>query len=249
MDLRDEQYVNNNRNVILNMGNELENKPTKEIINSFLIQLCFLLGLIALIFVLVEYPRYRVAGVMFLLFYCWIWILLIFSKEKYKPKIKEGTEVKEKTEGHVSSVVEDTHEWMERRENEENLRLFSHSYYFINGLEHLKYSLVRNLSFKSPFFTEKEIELNHESLLEIHQRCSSTTYNIYDELPNLRSLDIESFKEIDAIVDSHRALLQSVIDFGIKYNLATQNDFDRMDQKNYWNSCIMGPIYKPLKNE
>lgn len=139
----------------------------------------------------------------------------------------QAMEAKYKVE-HQQATIELYHETMKN--------LFS----FINNLERFRWRVPS--PYENSFLSEQDAWEVARNRPPFHGYLHS---NYYSDNAFLDDLDITPIKELKEFIDTHRELAQSLIEWGIKYGITTQDTCDRMDARNYITSCIMGPEYWP----
>lgn len=120
--------------------------------------------------------------------------------------------------------------------NETMKNLFS----FINNLERFRWRVPS--PYENSFLSEQDAWEVARNRPPFHGYLHP---NYYSDNAFLDDLDITPIKELKEFIDKHRELAQSLIEWGIKYGITTQDTCDRMDARNYITSCIMGPEYWP----
>ena len=125
--------------------------------------------------------------------------------------------------------------------NETMKNLFS----FINNLERFRWRVPS--PYENSFLSEQDAWQVARNRPPFHGYLHP---NYYSDNAFLDDLDITPIKELKEFIDTHRELAQSLIEWGIKYGITTQDTCDRMDARNYITSCIMGPeFYPPIRDK
>ena len=120
--------------------------------------------------------------------------------------------------------------------NETMKNLFS----FINNLERFRWRVPS--PYENSFLSEQDAWEVARNRPPFHGYLHP---NYYSDNAFLDDLDITPIKELKEFIDKHRELAQSLIEWGIKYGITTQDTCDRMDERNYTTSCIMGTEFSP----
>ena len=143
----------------------------------------------------------------------------------------QAMEAKYKVE-HQQATIELYHETMKN--------LFS----FINNLERFRWDIAS--PYENRFLSEQDAwEVARNTPNPFLSSIPFRLRNPYSDNAFLDELDVTPIKELKEFIDKHRELAQSLIEWGIKYGITTQDTCDRMDARNYITSCIMGPEYWP----
>ena len=129
--------------------------------------------------------------------------------------------------------------------NESMKALFS----FINNLERFRWKIAS--PYENRFLSEQDAwEVARNTPNPFLSSIPFRLRNPYSDNAFLDELDIVPVKELKEFIDKHRELAQSLIEWGIKYGITTQDTCDRMDARNYITSCIMGPeFYPPIREK
>lgn len=169
------------------------------------------------------------------------------TKQEENPDIKEEVKEIEEPEWR-SEISEEKIQAMEAKYkveyqqatidlyNETMKNLFS----FINNLERFRWRVPS--PYENSFLSEQDAWEVARNRPPFHGYLHP---NYYSDNAFLDDLDITPIKELKEFIDTHRELAQSLIEWGIKYGITTQDTCDRMDARNYITSCIMGPEYWP----
>lgn len=169
------------------------------------------------------------------------------TKQEENPDIKEEVKEIEEPEWR-SEISEEKIQAMEAKYkvehqqatidlyNETMKTLFS----FINNLERFRWRVPS--PYENSFLSEQDAWEVARNRPPFHGYLHP---NYYSDNAFLDDLDIAPIKELKEFIDKHRELAQSLIEWGIKYGITTQDTCDRMDARNYITSCIMGPEYWP----
>lgn len=129
--------------------------------------------------------------------------------------------------------------------NETMKNLFS----FINNLERFRWDIAS--PYENRFLSEQDAwEVARNTPNPFLSSIPFRLRNPYSDNAFLDELDVTPIKELKEFIDTHRELAQSLIEWGIKYGITTQDTCDRMDARNYITSCIMGPeFYPPIRDK
>ncbi len=129
--------------------------------------------------------------------------------------------------------------------NETMKNLFS----FINNLERFRWDIAS--PYENCFLSEQDAwEVARNTPNPFLSSIPFRLRNPYSDNAFLDELDVTPIKELKEFIDKHRELAQSLIEWGIKYGITTQDTCDRMDARNYITSCIMGPeFYPPIRDK
>lgn len=143
----------------------------------------------------------------------------------------QAMEAKYKVE-HQQATIELYHETMKN--------LFS----FINNLERFRWRVPS--PYENSFLSEQDAwEVARNTPNPFLSSIPFRLRNPYSDNAFLDELDVTPIKELKEFIDTHRELAQSLIEWGIKYGITTQDTCDRMDERNYTTSCIMGTEFSP----
>ena len=124
--------------------------------------------------------------------------------------------------------------------NETMKNLFS----FINNLERFRWDIAS--PYENRFLSEQDAwEVARNTPNPFLSSIPFRLRNPYSDNAFLDELDVTPIKELKEFIDKHRELAQSLIEWGIKYGITTQDTCDRMDERNYTTSCIMGTEFSP----
>lgn len=173
------------------------------------------------------------------------------TKQEENPDIKEEVKEIEEPEWR-SEISEEKIQAMEAKYkvehqqatidlyNETMKNLFS----FINNLERFRWDIAS--PYENRFLSEQDAwEVARNTPNPFLSSIPFRLRNPYSDNAFLDELDVTPIKELKEFIDKHRELAQSLIEWGIKYGITTQDTCDRMDARNYITSCIMGPEYWP----
>lgn len=129
--------------------------------------------------------------------------------------------------------------------NESMKALFS----FINNLERFRWDIAS--PYENRFLSEQDAwEVARNKPNPFLSSIPFRLRNPYSDNAFLDELDVTPIKELKEFIDKHRELAQSLIEWGIKYGITTQDTCDRMDARNYITSCITGAeFHPPLREE
>jgi len=124
--------------------------------------------------------------------------------------------------------------------NETMKNLFS----FINNLERFRWDIAS--PYENRFLSEQDAwEVARNTPNPFLSSIPFRLRNPYSDNAFLDELDVTPIKELKEFIDKHRELAQFLIEWGIKYGITTQDTCDRMDERNYTTSCIMGTEFSP----
>lgn len=124
--------------------------------------------------------------------------------------------------------------------NETMKNLFS----FINNLERFRWDIAS--PYENRFLSEQDAwEVARNTPNPFLSSIPFRLRNPYSDNAFLDELDVTPIKTLKEFIDKHRELAQSLIEWGIKYGITTQDTCDRMDERNYTTSCIMGTEFSP----
>ena len=124
--------------------------------------------------------------------------------------------------------------------NETMKNLFS----FINNLERFRWDIAS--PYENHFLSEQDAwEVARNTPNPFLSSIPFRLRNPYSDNAFLDELDVTPIKTLKEFIDKHRELAQSLIEWGIKYGITTQDTCDRMDERNYTTSCIMGTEFSP----
>lgn len=133
---------------------------------------------------------------------------------------------------HQQATIELYHETMKN--------LFS----FINNLERFRWDIAS--PYENSFLSEQDAwEVARNTPNPFLSSIPFRLRNPYSDNAFLDELDVTPIKKLKEFIDKHRELAQSLIEWGIKYGITTQDTCDRMDERNYTTSCIMGTEFSP----
>ena len=107
--------------------------------------------------------------------------------------------------------------------NETMKNLFS----FINNLERFRWRVPS--PYENTFLSEQDAWEVARNRPPFHGYLHP---NYYSDNAFLDDLDITPIKELKEFIDKHRELAQSLIEWGIKYGITTQDTCDRMGERN-----------------
>ena len=146
-------------------------------------------------------------------------------------KVMQASEEEDKTK-YQQATIELYHETMKN--------LFS----FINNLERFRWDIAS--PYENRFLSEQDAwEVARNTPNPFLSSIPFRLRNPYSDNAFLDELDVTPIKKLKEFIDKHRELAQSLIEWGIKYGITTQDTCDRMDERNYTTSCIMGTEFSP----